>query len=329
MKTLISKLFAAIICIFTFGNAFAQGNFELEEKTLPVGEFTSVSVDDGFEVNLLRGPQNVKVTAYRDLMPYVQVYVRSKVLYITYDEKSVPKDIKKLFKGGRGSTEPIFRAVITVPELSGITLSNNATLSSSDDFSTNRFDLALGDKAQVKSLNIEAASVTLSMKKNAQAVVNITAEKKLEVNTEGNANLKLSGKAEEIQLNAAGSSDWALVLSGESANVTTAGSSEVILNLKTRTAALQTSGTSKLNLSGETESLSVQGERSSQVDANGFTANYLDANLSGNSKVNVAVKDSLSANLIGGSALYYTGTPKILLGKVIKSTLAPYGSTAK
>lgn len=328
MKTLIHKLFTVFICTFAFDcvQSYAQENYQLETKTLPVSDFTSISVEDDFEITLLRGPQNVKVTAYRDLMPYIQVYVRGKVLYITYDERSVPKDVKKQYKG-RGTTEPVFRAMISLHELNGITLSNNASLISSDEFSgSNRFDMVLGDKAQVKSLNVQTSSATVSMKKNAQAVMTLTADKHLEVSTDGNANLKLTATAPEMQLNAAGSSDWTLVANSENATLTTAGSSELITTLKTKKAVLKTSGSSEITLSGEAESLEVQGEKSSEVEAAGFTTKTIDANLSGSCKVNVAVTEGITATLVGGSSLYYTGTPAIKIGKIIKSTLAPAGS---
>lgn len=329
MKTLIHKLFTVLICTFAFAcvQSYAQeNNYELETKTLPVSDFTSLSVEDDFEVTLLRGPQNVKVTAYRDLMPYIQVYVRGKVLYITFDERSVPKDVKKLYKG-RGTTEPVFRVMVTMHELNGITLANNATLISSDSFpSSNRFDMSLADKAQVKSLNVQASTVSVSMKKNAQAVMTLTADKKLDVNTDGNANLKLTANAPEMQLDAAGSSDWTLVANSENAAVSMAGSSEVIATLKTKKAVLKTTGSSVLSLTGDTESLEIQGEKSSNVDAAGFTTKTIDANLSGNCRVNMAVTEGITATLVGGSALYYTGNPTVKIGKIIKSTLAPAGS---
>lgn len=329
MKTLIHKLFTVLTCIFAFAclQVFAQENsYELETKTLPVSEFTSLSVEDDFEITLLRGPQSVKVTAYRDLMPYIQVYVRGKVLYVTFDERSVPKDVKKQYKG-RGAADPVFRVMVSMYDLTGITLANNATLISSDSFSSNnRFDMSLADKAQVKSLNIQASSASVSMKKNAQAVMTITADKKLDVSTDGNANMKLTANAPEMQLDAAGSSDWTLVANSENAVLSTAGSSEVIATLKTKKAALKTSGSSELSLTGDAESLEIQGEKSSSVEAAGFTTKTIDANLSGSCRVNMAVTDSITATLVGGSALYYTGTPTFKIGKIIKSTLAPAGS---
>ena len=92
---------------------------------------------------------------------------------------------------------------------------------------------------------------------------------------------------------------------------------------------LNAGGFSKLNLSGEADAIDIRGERSASIEANAFVVKKADANLSGSSKVNISISESLNATLVGGSSLYYTGTPSIKIGKIIKSTLAPYGSTAK
>ena len=301
----------------------------IEEKTLPIGEFTSLSVADDFEVSLVKGPCGVKVSMDKQLIPYMQVYVRAKTLYITYDEKAVPKDIKKLFKG-RGSSNPVFRAVVSVRDLGGVTLSNNAVLSASEEFTSTGFEMHLGDKAQVKNLSVKADQITLGMKKNAQAVLSLTASKRMDINTEGNANLKLTSEAPEFNLTASGSSDVVLSGSSDTAAITLAGSADVSVAQKTQKVVLKTGGTAKLQLTGEADSMQVQGERSALVEANGLTVKKVDAQLSGSARVNVTVTELIEAtSLVGGSALYFTGTPEVKIGKIIKSTLAPYGATAR
>ena len=59
--------------------------------------------------------------------------MRSKTLFITYDEKAVPKDIKKLYKG-KNAPKPVFRAVISLPELNGFTLEDNVVLNTTEEF---------------------------------------------------------------------------------------------------------------------------------------------------------------------------------------------------
>lgn len=330
MKALVNKvlwLTLGLVCLLALP-ARAQATAGTEEKTLPVGEFTSLSVSDDFEVSLVKGRHGVRITSEKELIPYIQVYVRSKTLFITYDEKSVPKDIKKLFKG-RGASDPVFRAVVQMPELGGISLSNNATLSAAEDFNGSSFELNLADKAQVKSLSVRANSASLNLKKNAQASLTLEAENRLEINTEGNAGLKLSGKAAELALNAAGSSDVTLAADTKSSSVTTSGSAGVSLSQKTEVITLNVGGSSKLNLSGEAKSLQIRGERNAQVEANAFNVEKCEASMSGSSRINISISESLEASLVGGSALYYSGTPTIKIGKVIKSTLAPYGSSSK
>lgn len=319
-----------IICTITLAAfpAHAQFTSQLEEKTLPVGAFSSVSVGNNFEVSLVKGTYGVKLTADKDLSPYIQVYVRSKVLYISYDEKSVPKDIKKQYKG-RGAPTPVFRVIATLPELNGITMEDNATLVSTDEFPASSFEMNLTEKAQVKNLTVKARTIKVNMKKNAQAALSLIADATLEIQTEGNANLKLTAEAPELVMNAAGSSDIALVSKSQTATFSMAGSAKATVSNKTEKAILQMGASSNLQLTGEGESVLVRGEKNSVVDANDFCAKKLDANLSGNARVNMSVSELIDATLVGGSALYYTGTPVIQVGKVMKSTLAPYGSTAK
>ena len=309
-------------------SAHAQYSSQLEEKTIPVGDFTSISVSDDFEVSLVKGACSARVTADKELFPYVQVYVRGKVLHIIYDEKSVPKDIKKLFKG-RGAPTPVFRAVVSMPTLGGITLSNNVTLTSTDEFPATDFDLNLSDKAQVKNLSLKTSGANLNMKKNSQAILNIRAEKRLEINTEGNANLRLTADAAELSLAAAGSSEMALSIESKQATLNLSGTSNITMALEAERTVLQAGGSSDLTITGESEQLSIRGEKSALVEANGFSVKKVEASMSGSSRINVSVSEHIDATLVGGSALYYTGTPSIQRGKIIKSTLAPYGSTAK
>ena len=318
-------IFAATLLAFP---AKAQVTTQLEEKTLPVGDFSSISVADDFEVSLVKGAYSVRVTTVKELAPYVQVYVRAKVLYITYDEKSVPKDIKKMFKG-KGSPEPVFRAVVYLPELNGVTLANNVTLMSTDEFSGFNFEMNLGDKSQVKSLTVRASNVTVNMKKNAQATVTLKADNRMELNTDGNAVLKLSGQAMELAMNAAGSSEVSAIGDFRSSTLTMGNSAKALVSQKSDKAVLQVSGSSNLTLTGDAEQMVVRGDKNALVEANGFTVKKVEANLSGSARVNVTVTELIDATLVGGSALYYTGTPSIQIGKIIKSTLAPYGATAK
>ena len=323
-KTLMLAVFSFALFLMAKPAVHAQYTAQLEEKTLPVGEFSQVTVSDNFEVTLVKGAYSVKVTADQPLAPYVQVYVRSKQLYISYDSKSVPKDVKNLYKGKDAPT-PVFRATVFLPELNGLTLKDNATLLAAEEFAGAKVELNVADKAQIKSLTLKANKVSANLKKNAQATLNLPADK-LEFSTEGSTLLKATVKAHDLTMTSGGSSSLSVM--GDVVNLTTVSGNSSKLNWsgKTDKTILQCDNSSLVALSGEADTIRIKGERSSTVDGDAFTAQFVEANLSGSSTVNIAVTRELDATLVGGSALYYTGTPTFKIGKIVKSTLAPAGT---
>ncbi len=331
MKSFVSKFFALLICTFTLGvgTAFAQFTSQLEEKNLPVSEFNIVSVSGDFDVTLERGSYNVRITTDQVLAPYVQVYVRSHTLYISYDEKSVPKDLKKQFKG-RKAPDPVFRAVVFMPELNGVLLSDNATLMGTQEFAGSAVSINLADKAQVKNLTLNCKSVNVHMKKNAAAALTLNADDKIDVFTDGNASLKLTTRTHDMVLSAEGSSQVALTAENRGKlTFNLSGSSKTSASLRSPRVTVQAAGSCELVMNGDAQQLSVFAERNTEVDASGMPVRKAEASLSGSARVNVNVQDELTVTAVGGSALYYRGTPVIKVGKVIKSTLAPFGSSSK
>lgn len=325
MKNLFSKL----LCLAVLASAFAfpsRAQFvnHLEETTLPVGEFTMVSANGDFEVTLSKGSYGVRLTTDKNLTPYVQVYVRSNTLYLTYDEKSVPKDIKKLYKG-KNASQPVFRAVVSMPQLNGIELDDNVILSSAEAFYGSDIVISLTDKAQVRNLTVQGNSITVNMKKNAQAALTLTADKKMEVTTDDKAILKLAEKAREITLNAKGNSDNALSGEGEILNLNLSEKTTGNVSHRTKNAVLNVGGSSKLILTGTGEYLEVKGGKNAEVEAVAFPVKTMKAELDGG-KVNVAVEKEMNVTLLGGSSLFFTGSPTLIVNKIVKSTLAPAGT---
>lgn len=305
----------------------AQFENRLEEKNIPVGVFNAVSATDNFEITLESGACDVKVTADQQLSPYVQVYVRSKVLYITYDEKSVPKDIRKLYKG-RNAPTPVFRVTVTLPELNGLYLSENVTVMCRDDFEAGRFDLTLSDKSQVKNLSVHAQSATVSLRKNTQAVLDLSADNTLDLSAEGNANLRAEVSAKDLVLVPAGSSTLNITARQvDNVTVRGAGSGKLLFAGDVERMDLQGTASSSLGLSGTAGTLLIKAEKNVNVDGSAFQVQRLEADLSGSARADVNVSETLDATLVGGSALYYSGSPVFRIGKIVKSTLAPYGTT--
>ena len=334
MKRLTDKFLKAVIGMIAFAalallapQSLRAQSFspKLTDKQIPVSEFNSLNVSDDFEVTLARGAYGVRLTVDEELAPYVEVYVKAKTLYLSYDEKSVPKELRKLYKGRNGLT-PVFRVTAYTPEIQSISLADNATFIGVEEFLASKFELTAIGKAQVKNLAVTASSAKIILKKNAQAVVSVKSERGVEMNTDNNANLKLTFTGEELAVNAEGSS--VLVASGDPCsmmNVFSSGSAQVSITADAAKVDLTTEGSSKVVLTGKGDSMTVKGTRSSSVDAYSMPVKTVDANLSG-ATVTVNVDKEVKVTLVSGASLYYSGTPTFQIDKIVKSTLAPYGT---
>jgi len=298
---------------------------KLTDKQIPVSEFNSLNVSDDFEVTLARGAYGVRLTVDEQLAPYVEVYVKAKTLFLSYDEKSVPKELRKLYKGRNGLT-PVFRVTAYTPEIQSISLSDNATFIGVEEFLSSQFELTAIGKSQVKNLSVSASTAKIILKKNAQAVVSVRSERGVEVNTDNNSNLKLTFTGNELAVNSEGSS--VLVASGGPCsvmNIFSAGSAQVSVTADADRVDLTTEGSSRVVLTGRGETMTVKGTRSSSVDAYSMPVKTVDVNLSGASAT-VNVDKEVKVTLVSGASLYYSGTPVFQIDKIVKSTLAPYGT---
>lgn len=316
----------AALVLVTLGLSAQSLSAELTDKDIPVSEFNSIDVSDSFDVTVSRGTYGVRLTVDKNLAPYVEIYVKAKTLYLSYDEKSVPKDVKKLYKG-KGGLTPMFRVVVYTPELQSVSLSDNATFTALEEFLANKFELTATGKSLVKNLSVSASSAKVILKKNAAATVTLRTERGVEVSTDNNANLKMNFFGNELALNAEGSSVVVADGSCTSINSVSSGSSQVsVVSDNTEKVDLNAEGTSKVTLTGKATEMTVKGSRNSTVDAFSMPVETVEATLANSSSVTVTVSKQITASLVGGSALYYSGTPEFRIKKIVKSTLAPYGT---
>jgi len=326
LKVFIGMIAFAAVLLVAPQRASAQSlAAQLSDKEIPVSEFNALDVSNDFEVTLSRGAYAVRMTVDKELAPYVEVYVKAKTLYISYDEKAVPKELKKLYKG-KGGLTPVFRVTAYTPELQSLTLSDNATFIGIEEFTASQFELTATGKSQVNNLMVSATSAKINLKKNALATLNVKTQRGLEVSTENNSNLKLDFTGDELALNAEGAS--VVVAEGPctSMNLFSAGSSQVSVTSETQKVDLNMEGNSKVVLAGKAETMTVNGTRNATLDAFSMPIEEIDAHLAQSSEVTVTVSKLVSASLVGNSALYYSGTPEFKIDKIVKSTLAPYGT---
>ena len=326
LKAVIGMIAFAVVLLASSQRSAAQVlTPQVMDKDIVVSEFNAINVSDDFEVTVARGAYGARLTVDKELAPYVEVYVRSRTLFITFDEKAVPRDLRKLYRG-RGGLTATFRVVVYTPDLQSVTLSDYAILTGTEEFVATDFELVAAGKSQVKNLSITAASGKVSLKKNATANLVIRADRDLEVTTDNNSILDLSYDAENLTMLSGGSSIVTADGPCVTMNLTTAGSSQVKISSETEVVDIAAEGNSQITLNGKAYDLKIKGSRNASVDALAMPLETVDANMANSSSVLVDASKSIHVNLVGGSAVYFTGNPAIEIEKIIKSTLAPYGT---
>ena len=327
MKAIIRQIFTAAVCSTVFsGLLAAQELFPSQpqkEKTCAVRPFYAVSVGDSFEVTLEEGPCSVKLNTDAALQPYITVSVRDSILYIDYDQKAVPSDIKRIYRGTNAPT-PILRATVSAPALNGIRGLENARIKGNGTVFSDGMELNLSDKAAVRDLKLDVEHAKVKLEKNSTAILEIQCESQLELSLAGNSQLKMKYKTHNMLMRQTGHSTT--FLEGETATATYSidGSARSRDLHKGSVLVVEEGGNADVSLSGQTGDLTLNLQRNAKLDALEMKTMRIKADLNGYATANVNVEEFLSVNLAGGSALYYLGVPAIQVGKIVKSTLMAY-----
>lgn len=261
-------------------------------------EFDAISVSDGFKVTMVeKDGYNAKFKVSDALESYIECYVKGGTLYIGLDDKSVPKEVKKSFKG-KNSDDPLLEATVYVPSLNSVTLSDDCTFSCGNDLKAGKFRLDLSGTSSAANLNVSAESAVISVSKKAKlSSFNIKVEDKVTVNGDGSASAVIEYSAKTLEINNAGSADLAIDGQCGSASVSTAGSA-------------------KLSLSGKAASLKVTGKGgSSKIDATAVSVDDVTVSLDG-AELTVNPAKNLSLDLGKGATVNYSGDPKIKIVKI-------------
>ena len=286
------------------------GSFAASAQTA-LSEFNTIDVENDFEVTLVKGSYAIALTVDSAMDPYIRAYVKGKTLYIGVDEKAVPKDVKKMYKG-KNAPEKILRAVVYAPQINEISLKNNSTLIGTEEFATDRFTLY-------------STQATITMKKNGSAVIALRSSGDVQVESSNNSNLQINGlECKDLKITTSNSAQSATSGNSHTVAVVSDGSSTTSITTNTETVYITASGSSKVNITGTASLLSVKGSRSSVIDTINLPVNEAECEMS-NGTLNLAVAKKLSVNLSNGAEVYYSGQPEIILkDKIVKSTLAPY-----
>ena len=322
MKKIFS--FAAVAAtVLTLG---AVASAQTLERVNEYAELTGVNVMDGpFDVTLVHADKySVKLVTDAVISEFVTTTLQDKTVYISYDSKNVPKEVKKLYKG-RKNPDPVLQVIIYAPEIQELTLADKCTFSASEQVIASRFDLNLAENASVKSLRLKADNVGLSLKKKSSAVLDLVVPGSLTISTEGSSNVRTSGVYGSVSVMSAGSSTVGVEGDCEELNVKSEGSSQVNVNTKTGKAYLEVGNSSKTGLSGSASELAITGRNNATADVRNLDIDAVTVTLN-NATAHMGAKKQLTLELTGGASVYYEGEPQFLIKKIVKSTLAPAGT---
>lgn len=290
------KLLAGALLLFSAA-AFAQTK-DLEHE---FSEFDALVVSNGFKVAVTNDPgYGAKLTVDDALENYVQCYVKGKTLYIDMDEKSVPKELKKQYKG-KNAPQPVLKAVVYVPVLNSITLNDDASFSALEPIHADNFNLNLTGGTTIQNITVNAKTATLGVNKKSSLTLKVTADE-IKVTGDGNASMKLDYSAGRLK-------------------VENGGSAELILNGDADKVEISTSHSAQLTLAGKSSSIEVSGKGgSSKVEASNLSVKEAVISLGG-ATVNVTPSDKLELDLSKGATVNFSGNPQIKLVKIQNATV--------
>lgn len=305
------KLLKVVVCAIALGVAGAVSSAQTKEISHDFSSFDAIDVDYDFNVNIVksRGDYSVNIVVDDILMEYVQTYVKSHTLYITLDTKSLPSDIKKLYKG-RKSADPVLNATVYAPaEISSIKLAGASELIVPEEIECKEFDVEISENAKITKLEVDAASFTFASSNKASADIVVYADE-ITLKTDGNSKLEIEQDSQKLVVEAAGNSE--MTIEGEALDT-----------------QLKASLSSNVVLSGKTDVLNITTTGGARVDALNFKTPECSVDMSGNSKVIEAATETLHVTMTGGSTLTYDGNPAFDIINVKNSSINRFVDSKK
>jgi hypothetical protein len=272
--------------------------------------FDALEVDYDFNVRVVESNKySISMNIENALKDYVQAYVKNHTLYIMLDEKKLPSDLRRQYRGRRSSS-PVLDATVYLPEaLTSVKMTGSSSLVIEKDVECRDFVLDLAENARVTKLVVDASSVSVTMAGKSAADIVVYSD--------------------NIKLNVAGSAKLEIEQDSQKLEVVAGGTAQIDVEGETLDAVLTTAGSSKTMLRGKTNSLSVNGSGTSQVDALNFKASDCTARLSNSSKLYEAATEALHIDLSGNSTLIFDGDPVIDIINVKSSTIQRYSNTRR
>ncbi len=297
------KLFATLAGLVLLGSGFTSAQ-EVSQYSLDMQPFSNVEISGPFEASMVRGSQyRVLISVSEPYKPYVECSTTGGVLSLSVNERNVPLDVRRLFRG-KSSPEPVFTAVIYSPDLlQSVTLSDKAVLSNTEDlFDKARVEFSLSDNSSVRGLDVSTLVFKLVMRGKSSADISLTCRESV-IELLNSSNLQLTEVSEDSFYNIAGSS-------------------KSKIKSENKRLTLNARGNASMVLSGEGEGATFELASTSEVDAAGFALSDADVRMTSVSRLSVAAENVLRVSLNGGSTLLFAGDPAVSIDNIRSATMS-------
>lgn len=265
--------------------------------------FKGIKIDDEFAVTLSTGPgYSVSVTAESPYLQYIKVGVSAGVLEISLDERAVPSDVKKLYKGSK----PAFTATVVAPEpLKSYKLEGKSVLTVLGEISTgDPVSFNVSDNAVLKPVTVVSKACSIDLDKKGSAEITFNGDK-ISVAASGNSSLDLTRETSDTDISLSGNAN--LVLRGS-----------------TQSMKLSTKGTSKAALNGEAKEVDYSLGGTSNVNAIGLETKDATVSMSGLCSLTESASNKLKISISSGASLVYDRNPEIEIESIKNSSVTRY-----
>ena len=302
MKRFVLTLIAAAVTLF---GAATLANAQVKQYSNDLSAFKALVVTGEFEVTVVTGPvYNVVFSVDEPYREYLICDISNQTLTIGVNEKSVPKEVKNLYKG-RNAQVPTFKATVSLPDnLQSIKMTGKSVLYNTVETpSLVECTIEATDNAVIKQCHVTAPKITLKADKRSNVLATFSSDA---------VALDLSGFS---VVNVTNENVTGL-------NITLANAASVVTSGDVKNLSVSAKGTSKAAINGKAEKASFDVNGSADINASNFSGETVSVKMSSLTTLNVtAEKELILDSLNGGASLTYTGDPKVSIKEVVKSTV--------
>ena len=230
----------------------------------------------------------VTVEAPDFIFPYLKVEVRNGILVL--DTKELPRDIRRKIEALSRSGE--IRAIVSMPELTTLSMSGASQLTTQDEFRhrNDHFSMRLSGATNV--------STTV---KAVEAVIECS----------GAAKFNITGEFDRVDLELSGAANGTLAASPKMAQLELSGAVKLFWKGNLGKTEIQAAGAVSAEIEGAVNELKLDGSGAAKVNTAKAPSRNADIRLSGAAKCEIDVRESLNVSLSGATTCRYHASDRL------------------